>query len=191
VGLDAPAVEKTAMNVPNLLSISRVVAVPAFIILLNDPTPARALAAGVLFALASATDWLDGYLARRWGQVTRIGKLLDPVADKVFIASALIMLVAVDPERTPPWIVIVIIGREIAVTGLRAMAADGGMIIPAETAGKYKVGAQITAIIALLGSHVWQAAWLIDVGQYALWAALALAVYSGGQYFMNYWKNLE
>jgi CDP-diacylglycerol--glycerol-3-phosphate 3-phosphatidyltransferase len=183
--------EKTTMNVPNLLSISRVVAVPAFIILLNDPTPARALAAGVLFALASATDWLDGYLARKWGQVTRIGKLLDPVADKVFIASALIMLVAVDPERVPAWIVIVIIGREIAVTGLRAMAADGGMIIPAETVGKYKVGAQITAVISLLFSHVWQAAWMVDLGRYALWAALALAVYSGGQYFVNYWKNLE
>jgi CDP-diacylglycerol--glycerol-3-phosphate 3-phosphatidyltransferase len=179
------------MNIPNLLSISRVVAVPVFIILMNDPTPARALAAGILFAVASVTDWLDGYLARRWGQVTRIGKLLDPVADKVFIASALIMLVEIDPARVPAWIVIVIIGREIAVTGLRALAADGGMIIPAETAGKFKVGAQITAILALLFSYAWHAEWMVVLGRSALWVAMALSLYSGGQYFVNYWKNLE
>jgi CDP-diacylglycerol--glycerol-3-phosphate 3-phosphatidyltransferase len=191
MGLDAPAVEKAAMNVPNLLSISRVAAVPAFIILMDDPTPARALAAGVLFAVASVTDWLDGYLARKWGQVTRIGKLLDPVADKVFIASALIVLVGIDPAIFPAWIVIVIIGREIAVTGLRAMAADSGMIIPADTTGKFKVGAQITAVLALVLSFAWSAAWLVVLGQTALWLAMALSVYSGGQYFVNYWKTLE
>jgi CDP-diacylglycerol--glycerol-3-phosphate 3-phosphatidyltransferase len=191
MGLDAPAVEKAAMNVPNLLSISRVAAVPAFIILMDDPTPARALAAGVLFAVASVTDWLDGYLARKWGQVTRIGKLLDPVADKVFIASALIALVAIDPAIVPAWIVIVIIGREIAVTGLRALAADSGMIIPADTAGKFKVGAQITAVLALVLSHAVHAGWMVVLGQAALWLAMALSVYSGGQYFVNYWKSLE
>ena len=179
------------MNIPNLLSVSRVVAVPLFIILMNDPTPLRAFAAGLLFAVASVTDWLDGYLARKWGQVTRIGKLLDPVADKVFIASALIVLVEVAPVLVPPWIAIVIIGREIAVTGLRAMAADGGLIIPAETTGKYKVGAQITAVLAILFHHASHAEWMADLGKAALWAAMVLAVYSGGQYFVNYWKNLE
>jgi CDP-diacylglycerol--glycerol-3-phosphate 3-phosphatidyltransferase len=191
MGLDAPAVEKAAMNIPNLLSISRVAAVPAFIILMDDPTPARALAAGILFAVASVTDWLDGYLARKWGQVTRIGKLLDPVADKVFIASALIALVAIDPVTVPAWIVIVIIGREIAVTGLRALAADSGMIIPADTAGKFKVGAQITAVLALVLSQAVHAGWMVVLGQAALWTSMALAVYSGGQYFVNYWKSLE
>jgi CDP-diacylglycerol--glycerol-3-phosphate 3-phosphatidyltransferase len=183
--------EKAAMNIPNLLSISRVIAVPVFIVLMVDPTPLRALIAGTVFSLASITDWLDGYLARKWGQVTRIGKLLDPVADKVFIASALIMLVEKDPASVPSWIVIIIIGRDIAVTGLRAMAAGDGIIIPAESMGKYKVGAQITAILALVYNYTIGSAWIAQLGKTALWLAMALSVYSGIQYFINYWKRLE
>jgi CDP-diacylglycerol--glycerol-3-phosphate 3-phosphatidyltransferase len=191
VGLDAPAVENTAMNIPNLLSVSRVIAVPVFIILMIDPTPVRALIAGTLFSIASITDWLDGYLARKWGQVTRIGKLLDPVADKVFIASALIMLVEKDPAAVPSWIVIIIIGRDIAVTGLRAMAASDGIIIPAESMGKYKVGAQITAILAVVYNFTIGSAWIANLGTAALWLAMVLSVYSGIQYFVDYWKRLE
>jgi CDP-diacylglycerol--glycerol-3-phosphate 3-phosphatidyltransferase len=183
-------VEKTAVNIPNLLSVSRVIAVPVFIVLMMDPTPLRALIAGTVFATASITDWLDGYLARKWGQVTRIGKLLDPVADKVFIASALIMMVEKDPAAVPSWIVIIIIGRDIAVTGLRAMAAGDGIIIPAESMGKYKVGAQITAILAIVYNYAIGFAWLTHLGKTALWLAMALSVYSGIQYFVNYWKRL-
>lgn len=176
-------------NVPNLLSLSRIFSVPIFIILMLEPSPARALAAGIVFSLASATDWLDGYLARRWGQVTKIGKLLDPIADKILVASALIMLV--DIARIPAWIAIVIIGREFAVTGLRSIAASDGIIIPAENVGKYKVGAQIAAVLTLILDYHLGTGWLTDVGKVALWVAMVLAIYSGGWYFVNYWKKLE
>ena len=184
------------MNIPNLLSISRILAVPVFIVLMLEPTPLRALWAGIVFSLASITDWLDGYLARKWGQVTKIGKLLDPVADKILIASALIMLVETDSSHVPSWMAIIIIGREIAVTGLRAMAAGDGVIIPAESTGKFKVGAQVTAVLSFIFSYpigsAWpRAEWPVYLGRSALWLAIFLALYSGGQYFVNYWKKLE
>ena len=177
------------MNIPNYLSISRVLSVPVFIILMLDPTPMRALFAGIVFGLASATDWLDGFLARRWGQVTKIGKLLDPIADKILITSALIMLVEIDSSKVPSWIAIVIIGREIAVTGLRAMAASDGIIIPAENMGKFKVGAQITAVLSFVLNYYIRAEWADDLGKTALWIAMVLAVYSGTQYIVSYWKK--
>ncbi len=188
--MDAPSLETPTVNIPNLLSISRILAVPVFVVLMLNPSPGRALAAGIVFSLASITDWLDGYLARKWEQVTKIGKLLDPIADKLLVASALIMLVQVDAARVPAWTVIVIIGREFAVTGLRAMAASDGIVIPAETLGKYKVGAQIAAILSFVFHHTFGFAWMAILGVSALWTALLLAIWSGTQYFINYWKNL-
>jgi CDP-diacylglycerol--glycerol-3-phosphate 3-phosphatidyltransferase len=190
MGVDAPTVETATMNIPNILSISRILAVPVFIVLMLKPTPERALWAGVVFSIASITDWFDGYLARKWGQVTKLGKLLDPVADKILIASALILLVQVDSLKVPAWMAIVIIGREIAVTGLRAMAATDGVVIPAESLGKLKVGAQITAILSFLFWYPIGAAWPLLLGKGALWLAMVLALYSGFQYFLNYWKRL-
>jgi CDP-diacylglycerol--glycerol-3-phosphate 3-phosphatidyltransferase len=190
MGVDASPVETATMNIPNLLSISRILAVPVFIVLMLKTTAERALWAGVVFSLASITDWFDGYLARKWGQVTKLGKLLDPVADKILIASALILLVEVDPTRVPAWIAIIIIGREIAVTGLRAMAATDGVVIPAESLGKYKVGAQITAILSFLFSYPIGAEWPVLLGTAALWLAMVLSLFSGVQYFVNYWKSM-
>ncbi len=194
MGLDAPPVEETAVkifNVPNILSLSRILSVPVFILLMLEPSPIRALAAGVVFSLASATDWLDGYLARKWGQVTKIGKLLDPIADKILIMSALVILVEIRSDVVHSWIAIVIIGREFAVTGLRAIAASEGIIIPAETVGKFKVGAQITAVLSLLLDYYLTKEWLRDLGSLALWIAMILAVYSAVQYFRTYWKKLS
>ncbi len=194
MGLDAPPVEETALkiiNIPNLLSLSRILSVPVFILLMLEPNPVRALAAGIVFSLASATDWLDGYLARKLGQVTKVGKLLDPIADKILIMSALVILVEIRPDVVHSWIAIVIIGREFAVTGLRAIAASEGIIIPAETAGKYKVGAQITAVLSLLLDYYLTREWLRDVGSLALWVAMILSVYSAVQYFRTYWKKLH
>jgi CDP-diacylglycerol---glycerol-3-phosphate 3-phosphatidyltransferase len=194
MGLDAPQMEETALiifNVPNLLSLSRILSVPIFIVLMLDPSPVRALAAGVVFSLASATDWLDGYLARKWGQVTKMGKLLDPIADKILIMSALVILVELRPEIVHSWMAILIIGREFAVTGLRAIASSDGIIIPAETVGKYKVGAQITAVLSLLLDYAFTKDWMRDLGSYALWIALILSVYSALQYFRTYWKKLN
>lgn len=178
------------MNIPNLLSISRILAVPVFIVLMLKTTAERAFWAGVVFSLASITDWFDGYLARKWGQVTKLGKLLDPVADKILIASALILLVEIDPARVPAWIAIIIIGREIAVTGLRSIAATDGVVIPAESLGKYKVGAQITAILSFLFSYPIGAEWPVLLGTGALWLAMVLSLFSGVQYFVNYWKGM-
>lgn len=194
MGLDAPQVEEAAvkiLNVPNLLSLSRILSVPVFIILMLEPSPVRALVAGIVFSLASATDWLDGYLARKWGQVTKVGKLLDPIADKILIMAALVTLVEIRSEVVHSWMAIVIIGREFAVTGLRAIAASDGIVIPAETVGKYKVGAQITAVLSLLLDYYLDKGWLTDLGRIALWIAMVLAVYSAIQYFMKYWNQLD
>jgi CDP-diacylglycerol--glycerol-3-phosphate 3-phosphatidyltransferase len=194
MGLDAPTVEETAVkffNIPNMLSLSRILSVPVFIMLMLEPSPSRALAAGIVFSLASATDWLDGYLARKWGQVTKAGKLLDPIADKILIMSALVILVEIRPDVVHSWIAIVIIGREFAVTGLRAIASSENIIIPAENVGKYKVGAQITAVLSLLLDYYMNTEWLSYLGTIALWVAMVLAVYSAVVYFKTYWKQLS
>ena len=194
MGLDAPPLEEATLNIfniPNLLSISRIVAVPIFVFLMLEPSPVRALLAGIIFSLASATDWLDGHLARKWGQVTKIGKLLDPIADKILIMSALVILVEIRSDVVPAWIAIVIIGREFAVTGLRAIASSEDIIIPAETVGKYKVGAQITAVLALLLDYYMTKEWLRDLGSLALWIAMILAVYSAIHYFRAFWKKMS
>lgn len=194
MGLDASQVEETTLinfNVPNLLSLSRILSVPIFIVLMLDPSPVRAFTAGIVFSLASATDWLDGYLARKWGQVTKMGKLLDPIADKILIMSALVILVELRPNIVHSWMAILIIGREFAVTGLRAIASSDGIIIPAETVGKYKVGAQITVVLSLLLDYAFNQDWMRDLGTYALWIAMFLAVYSALQYFRTYWKKLN
>jgi CDP-diacylglycerol--glycerol-3-phosphate 3-phosphatidyltransferase len=194
MGMDAPTVEETALkilNIPNILSLSRILSVPVFIVLMLEPNPPRALAAGIVFSLASATDWLDGYLARKWGQVTKIGKLLDPIADKILIMSALVILVELRSDVVHAWMAIVIIGREFAVTGLRAMAAAEGIIIPAETVGKYKVAAQITAVLSLLLDYYLSREWLRTLGWFALWIAMILAAYSAVRYFRSYWTKLN
>ncbi len=178
-------------NVPNLLSLSRILSVPVFILLMLEPSPLRALIAGIVFSLASATDWLDGYLARKWGQVTKMGKLLDPIADKILIMAALVILVEIRSDIVHAWIAIVIIGREFAVTGLRAIASSEGIIIPAESVGKYKVGAQITAVLCLLLDYYMISDWLRNLGAVALWVAMILSVYSAIKYFKTYWKQLH
>ena len=177
------------INVPNILSISRILSVPLFIILMQHPAPLRAFFAGIVFSIASITDWLDGYLARKWGQVTKFGKLLDPIADKILVTSALVILVGLD--KVAAWIAIVIIGREFAVTGLRAIASSEGVVIPAEQVGKFKTGAQITAVLTLVMDYPLETGWLSDIGWVALWVAMILAVYSGAQYFKSYWKQLR
>lgn len=179
------------LNIPNLLSISRILSVPVFVILMLEPSPVRALIAGIVFGLASATDWLDGYLARKWEQVTKIGKLLDPIADKILIMSALVVLVEIRSDVVQPWIAIVIIGREFAVTGLRSIAAGEGIVIPAEALGKYKVGAQITAVLSLLLDYSMNNEWLRDLGWFALWLAMVLSLYSAVGYFRTFWKKMS
>lgn len=185
------------MNLPNALTLLRVLLIPVFILFLSSYTPfnltlsTRAEAATGIFFIASMTDWLDGYIARRTGQITKLGKLFDPIADKLLTSSALILLVSIHGQ-VPAWIVIVIIGREFAVTGLRAAASSEGYVIPAAEGGKAKMVFQTIAIIALLLDLGVKFMYLdlFWIGIVALWISMLLAVISGVQYFVEYWDKI-
>ncbi|MBI3594672.1 MAG: CDP-diacylglycerol--glycerol-3-phosphate 3-phosphatidyltransferase [Nitrospirae bacterium] len=171
------------MNLPNLLTLLRIALIPLFVMIYSEPTPLRSFLATVAFLLAALTDFLDGYLARKRGEITQFGKLMDPIADKLLVISALLLLVYF--QRIPVWMVIILVGREMAVTGLRAVASLEGVIIPADRWGKYKMGAQITALALLL----WNLTFPLDFqfwGIFFLWIALFLSIFSGFQYFINY-----
>ena len=172
------------LNLPNALTLLRILAVPVVVVALLGETPnGDALAAGV-FALAALTDGLDGYFARSRGSVTTFGKLMDPLADKLLITAALLSLVSL--HRLAPWIAMVIIAREIAVTGLRAIAAERGIVIAASWLGKLKTVLQIAAVIALIAadpSPLW-----VDI---LVYVALAVTVISGADYFFGLRKRIE
>jgi CDP-diacylglycerol--glycerol-3-phosphate 3-phosphatidyltransferase len=178
------------VNLPNLLTLSRILLIPVFVLLFWTPTPGRSLAAAVVFVIAAVTDLLDGYLARRRSQVTKLGRLLDPIADKLLILSGLILLVQL--QRVAAVVAILIIAREVAVTGVRAIAASQGIVLSAETIGKYKMVAQVVAIVLLiLEDGIVPAAWNLHlVGTVVLYAALALALISGGRYLLSFWRQV-
>ena len=180
----------TTVNLPNLLTLSRILLIPVFVLLFWAPTPGRSLAAAVVFVIAAVTDLLDGYLARRRSQVTKLGRLLDPIADKLLVLSGLILLVQY--QRVAAVIAILIIAREVAVTGVRAIAASQGIVLSAETIGKYKMVAQVVAIVLLiLEDGIVPAAWNLHlVGTVMLYAALALALISGGRILLSFWRQV-
>ncbi|MDP2167390.1 MAG: CDP-diacylglycerol--glycerol-3-phosphate 3-phosphatidyltransferase [Thermodesulfovibrionales bacterium] len=176
------------LNLPTLLTLSRIVVIPIFIL----ATPGNPIMGAVIFSLASITDFLDGYLARRSGQVTRFGIILDPIADKFLVISALILLV--DLGAVSIWIAIIIIAREFLVTGLRVVALSKDMVIKAEMGGKLKTTAQIAAIICLiLGRSITPLTEfgidLFDIGTVLIWAAVVLAIVSGVQYTLAFWRK--
>ena len=175
-----------ALNLPNIISLSRVAITPLLIWLLTDPGRTAAFLAAFAFFVACVSDWLDGYLARRRGLITNLGKFLDPLADKVLIISALIMLTAMPREpRVPGWIVAVIAAREVAVTGLRAIARDEGIVLGAESLGKAKMTFEIVALFSLLMHY---RLWLIDfhaAGMVFVWIAMVLALWSGVAYHLR------
>ena len=179
-----------SLNLPNLLTLIRICLIPVFIVLFVSPTPDQSLAAAVIFTVAAATDWLDGYIARRTGQITTLGKLLDPIADKLLVLSALILLMNVD--RVSALVVLLIIAREVAVTGIRAIAAGEGMIIPAETTGKYKMALQVVAIILLIleGTGLAELGNMHLAGTGTLYVSLVLGYISGGQYVGSFWRQV-
>ncbi|GJL62533.1 MAG: CDP-diacylglycerol--glycerol-3-phosphate 3-phosphatidyltransferase [Nitrospirales bacterium] len=172
-------------NLPNSLTLSRILLIPVFVYLFSDPTEERTIAAALVFAIAALTDLLDGYVARRRGQITNLGKLLDPVADKLLVAAGLVLLVQF--QRVEVWLVIAIIAREIIVTGARAVAAREGFIVAADSLGKVKVVSQISGIIALILQDVIYLpfASLHELGTWLLWAALFFAVVSGTKYIVE------
>ena len=171
------------MNLPNALTLSRLIFIPILVFVFYLPIPYRFELLAVIFLAASATDFIDGYVARRQAQITKLGKLLDPVVDKILISAALLLLV--EAGKLWAWVAILIIGREIAVTGLRAVASSSGIVIQAEGMGKLKMIFQVAGISLLF---------LVDAStHYAIWVAgvvvlgisVLLALLSGGQYALK------
>ncbi len=183
-------VGQESFNLPNFITLTRILLIPVFVVLFATPTPDRSLSAALIFVIAAVTDLLDGYLARRNGQVTILGKLLDPIADKLLVLSALILLVNVD--RVSALAAILIIAREVAVTGIRAIAASEGMVISAETTGKYKMALQVVAIVLLIleGTFLSDLGNLHLAGIATLYLSLVLGYVSGGQYVWSFWKQV-
>jgi CDP-diacylglycerol--glycerol-3-phosphate 3-phosphatidyltransferase len=181
------------MNLPNSLTLVRMFLVPLLVVVLLTEFEGRQifgvskeLVGAAIFAVASVTDWLDGYLARRRRQITWLGQMLDPVADKLLTSSAFISLVQLD--LAPAWMVMLIIGREFAITALRSLAYTKGITIPASPLGKIKMASQVTAILLLiLGSG--PLPWLAPLGVVALWVVMITAVVSAADYYRRF-QNL-
>jgi len=176
------------MNLANGLTLARIFAVPLIVaVLLTGPKKGDMLIAAVIFLLASATDLLDGYIARKRGQVTTLGVLLDPIADKLLISLVFISLVQLD--LVPAWMVCIIIGREIAVDGLRLIASDQGFTIAASELGKLKMVAQVVAITLLLLEYRYPSFHL--AGQVALYLVVLFALWSAVGYFRTFWTKID
>lgn len=176
-----------SLNLPTLLTLSRIILIPVFIAVVYQ----HPVWGAIIFGIASITDFLDGYLARRSGQITRFGVILDPLADKFLVISALVVLV--DMERLSAWVAIIIIVREFLITGLRVVALSKDIIIPAEMGGKLKTGAQITAVLCLIlvGSFFDNLPMdLYDIGITFVWVAVVLSVISGVRYTISFWKSI-
>jgi CDP-diacylglycerol--glycerol-3-phosphate 3-phosphatidyltransferase len=181
-------------NLPNILTLLRIAAIPVLVFVLFSPSRAAGFCAAWIFAIASFTDWLDGYLARRMGIVTTFGKFLDPIADKLIVMSALIMILPYG--RVPAWMVLVILGREIIITGLRGLASTEGIIIPASNLGKFKTIFQIVAILGLLLHYDYRWFFAVDhpylyvnmhhVGMFYLWIATIITIWSGVDYLVKF-----
>lgn len=179
-----------SLNLPNFLTLVRILLIPVFVVIFLVPTSDRSLLAAVVFTVAAVTDLLDGYIARRTGQVTKLGKLLDPIADKLLVLSALILLVNID--RVSAVVALLIIARELAVTGIRAIAAGERLIIAAEVTGKYKMALQVVAIVMLIleGTEMAEFGNLHLAGTGTLYLSLVLGYISGGQYVWSFWKQV-
>ena len=183
------------MNLPNSLTLVRMFLVPLLVVVLLTEFEGRRIfgvpkevIGAAIFAVASLTDWLDGFLARRRRQVTWIGQMMDPLADKLLTSAAFISLVQLD--AAPAWMVALIIGREIAVTGLRSLAHTKGVTIPASPLGKIKMASQVTAILLLI------LGWgplpqLEPLGRVALWVVMAAAVVSGVDYYRRFQRLIN
>ena len=174
-------------NLPNILTFLRILLVPVLVVVLMTKFEGKEFVGLAVFLLAALTDFLDGFFARRWGLVTRLGKLLDPAADKILTSAAFISLVELG--RVPAWIVVVIVAREFAISTLRSVAASERLVIAAAWSGKLKTTAQVIAISLLifqrrLGDFEFLATW-------ALYAALVLSVYSGIEYGVSYARRVR
>jgi len=197
------------MNLPNSITMSRIASVPLLIWFLSPHSPFQGgngeqeLAASALFIVASITDGLDGYLARKRAQITTIGMLLDPLADKLMISTAYIILVAYNPRVVPVWIAVLVIGREFLVSGLRSIAASEGFTIDASEIGKLKTVLQIVSVVAAILAHRWDY-WLLFprwhggfvlgihfIAITAIYWMTAVSIISAADYFIGFWKQID
>jgi CDP-diacylglycerol--glycerol-3-phosphate 3-phosphatidyltransferase len=178
-----------ALNIPNLLTMARVAAIPFFVWLLDSPTPVRGFWACIVFTGAAITDMLDGYLARKLGVVSVLGKFLDPLADKLIVMAALVWMLPMG--RIPAWAVVVLLAREIVVTGMRSVAASEGVVISAGQDGKTKTALQMIGIVALLLGYPYHMSYLgidlgmvdmIHVGRLLVYLSLLFSFASAAQY---------
>jgi CDP-diacylglycerol--glycerol-3-phosphate 3-phosphatidyltransferase len=202
------------MNLPNSITLSRIATVPLLIWIMSPAFPAnhathglaggeQELIASAVFILASITDGLDGYLARKRNQITTLGMLLDPLADKLMVTAAYIILVAYNPRVVPPWIAVIIIGREFLVSGLRSIAASEGFTIEASEIGKLKTVIQIVSVVAAILAHRWDywllfpnlgGGFVIAVHMIAMWAIYwmtIVSIISATDYFVGFWKKID
>jgi len=171
-------------NLPNSLTLLRIFLVPFLVVVLLTKFSGREYAGLAIFLIAAVTDFFDGWLARRRNQMTRMGALLDPIADKLLMSAAFISLVEIDPRHVPAWMVVIIIGREFAVSGLRSIAAQQGVTIAASPLGKGKMISQVIAIsLLILGYELGQ---FRAIGTIALWAVMLFALASGVDYFIKF-----
>lgn len=198
------------LNLPNSMTMSRIASVPLLIWLLSAGFPLHGhkqeILASALFIAASITDGLDGYLARRRGQITTMGMLLDPLADKLLITAGYICLISFNPGIVPPWIAVLVIGREFLITGLRAIAATEGFTIDASDLGKLKTIIQIVSVVAAILDHGWKAWWIgpgwrtgtgwffVPVHVIAVTAVYwmtVISILSAVDYFVAFWGKID
>ena len=173
------------MNLPNALTLLRIFLVPVLVVVLLTRTEGGLFLGAGIFGMAVLTDYLDGYFARRRNQVTKLGILLDPIADKLLTAAAFLSLV--EMNAVPAWMVMIILGREFAVTGLRNIAALRGVLIAASPLGKVKMACQVAAIFLLLLGRRYPVLQPVALG--VLWVAVIVALVSGGDYFLRFWRD--
>ncbi|MGC4053934.1 MAG: CDP-diacylglycerol--glycerol-3-phosphate 3-phosphatidyltransferase [Paludibaculum sp.] len=184
------------MNIPNALTLLRIFFVPMLVaVLVQDDSVYQIfglnltndIVALLIFLAAAFTDLLDGYLARRWNQITTVGMLLDPIADKLLISAALISLVQV--HRVPGWMAVLIIGREFAVSGLRSIAASEGYTIQASDLGKTKMVTQVVAISLTLAAE--DHSWLLAPANFCMWGTMVFALASAADYARKFWRLID
>jgi CDP-diacylglycerol--glycerol-3-phosphate 3-phosphatidyltransferase len=195
---------KLLVNLPNSITFIRILSIPLLIWILSTSRLGsehgeKELLASALFIAASITDGIDGYLARKRGQITTMGILLDPLADKMLIASAYITLVQFNPSLVPAWVAVIVIGREFLVSGLRGIAASEGFTIEASNLGKFKMVVQIVSVVAVIVDHRWKE-WPL-FGQYffpvhwiawaAIWFMVSLSLASAIDYFVAFWSRID
>jgi CDP-diacylglycerol--glycerol-3-phosphate 3-phosphatidyltransferase len=178
---------KIILNLPNTLTLVRLISIPVVILCLSSRGRWGSFLAALFFGMAFITDVLDGYFARRYGAVTVVGKFLDPLVDKILVCVTMIMLIPLG--RIPAWMVMLIVAREMAVTGLRGIAASQGIVIQASSLGKYKTVFQSTATILLCLHYEYFGVDFHLVGMIFLWVALILTLWSGWAYFRGFYKG--